>query len=280
MVRSDWRLRSDLTVNVGLRYEYVVPPVDVNDRMSAYDVDTGTLVPVGTNGVSSSGISPDTNNLAPRLGISWTPFANTVIRGGYGVFYDSGMLTVNTSQYFNPPQFNLRVFFPSAQGLLTLADPFPLARGYTPPATLSGLSPDLVNGYLQHWNLAVQREFNSIGTVTLAYGGSKVSNLIRPRNINQPTPSPGDVQERRPNPMYADIFYVESAGSSRYDSFQFTFDRPLSRSLSVLAAYTLARSDDDASAFLGTPSDKNLPQDSHNPDAEWGPSSFDVRHRM
>ena len=279
-VQDDWRLHPNLTVNLGARYEYVAPPVDANDGMTAFDPVTGTLSRVGTNGVSRSGVSPDRNNIAPRVGISWSPTPSTVVRGGYGVYYDSGMFTVNTSQYFNPPQFNLRLFFPGPQGLLTLNNPFPLSAGFVPPPTLSALSPDLVNGYLQSWNVAVQRDVDAIGTVSVAYAGSKGSNLIRPLNINQALPGPGDLQSRRPNPAFSDIFFVQSTGRSRFDSLQLSFDRPLARGVSMLATYTLARSDDDASAFLGVPSDTNIPQDSRNPGAEWGPSAFDVRHRV
>ncbi len=279
-VQDDWRLRPDLTVNLGVRYEYVSPPVDANNGMTTFDLANGQLAQVGTNGVSRSGIRPDRNNFAPRIGASWRVTPGTVIRGGYGLFYDSGMLTVFTAPYFNPPQFNLRLFFPSATRLLTLNDPFPLSAGFTPPPTLSLVSPDLVNGYLQHWNVAVQREINAIGNVTIAYAGSNGSNLVRPRNLNQATPGAGDVQGRRPYPTFSDIFVAESAGRSQFHSLQATLDRPLTHGMSFLAVYTLSKSMDDASAFLGTPADPNFPQDSHNPGAEWAPSSFDVRHRL
>jgi hypothetical protein len=279
-VQDDWRVKPNLTINLGARYEYISPPVDANNGMSALNITTGQVVQVGTNGVSRSGLNPDRDNVAPRIGVSWRLTPSTVIRGGYGVFYDSGMLTVNTAQYFNPPQFNLRVFTPGAQGLLTLNDPFALTAGFTPPPTLSTLSPDLVAGYLQHWNVAVQRDLGPVGSLTLAYAGSKGSNLIRTSDLNQPVPGPGDVQARRPNPSYADILLVESTGRSRFDSLQVTLDRRLTKGLSFLAAYTLAKSMDDASSFLGTTGDPNFPQNSRNPDAEWGPSSFDIRHRL
>jgi hypothetical protein len=95
--------------------------------------------------------------------------------------------------------------------------------------------------------------------------------VAKPRSSNE---------ARRPYPAHTNIFFVESAGTSRFDSLQVMFDRPLTRRLSLLAVYTLGKSIDDASAFLGTPADKNLPQDSRNPRAERGPSSFDVRHRF
>ena len=278
-LQDDWRVRPNLTLNLGVRYEYMSPPVDAYDAMSIFDATTKRLVQAGTNGVSRSGISPDRNNVAPRLGVSWAPARRTVVRGGYGLFYDSGMLTVNTAHYFNPPYFNLRVFVPGPSGL-TLENPFALNSGFVPPPTLSSLSNSVTDGYLQHWNTAVQQELGAAGTVTIAYAGSKGSHLIRPRNLNQAVPGPGDIQARRPNPQYSDIFFIESEGRSRFDSLQITFDRPLSSRVSLLAVYTLAESNDDASAFLGTPADKNLPQDSRNPGAEWGFSSYDVRHRL
>ena len=279
-LQDDWRARANLSINLGLRYEYAAPPIDVNDGMSTLNFATQKIVQVGTNGVSRSGLTPDRNNLAPRVGFSWSADDHTAVRGGYGLFYDSSTLTVNTAQYFNPPQFNLRVFVPSAQGLLSLANPFPLSAGFAPPATLSVLSPDLVDGYLQHWNVAIERDLPSLGVVTVAYAGSKGSHLTRPRDLNQPLPGPGAVDARRPYQGFSDIFLVESEGRSRFDSLQATFDRAMSHGLSVRAVYTLSQSMDDASAFLGTPADPNYPQNSRNLDAEWAPSSFDVRHRL
>lgn len=103
---------------------------------------------------------------------------------------------------------------------------------------------------------------------------------MRPIDVNQPLPGPGDVDPRRPYQGFGDIFLVTSDGTSRFDSFQATFDRAMSRHLSVRAVYTLSKSEDDASAFLGTPADPNYPQNSRNLAAERAPSSFDVRHRV
>ena len=279
-VQDDWQVAPRVTVNVGLRYEYMTPPIDAADAMSTFDFTTQRLTRVGADGASRSGIQPDTNNFAPRLGVSWRLADDMVVRGGYGIYYELGSLTVNTSQFFNPPQFDLRVFVPSAEGMLTLQNPFPSAAGFAPPPTLSVVSADFQTAYLQHWNAALEWHAAAVGTMTVAYAGSKGTHLVRAIDANQPLPAPGDVQTRRQYPQFGDIFVAESDGRSRFDSLQLSIDRPMSRHVSLLGSYTLSRSMDDASAFLGTPADPNFPQDSHHPDAEWAPSSYDVRHRF
>ena len=276
--QDDVKLTPHLTLNLGVRYEYVSPATDPRDRMSTLNFTTGRLSQVGVNGVSRSGIAPDRNNLAPRVGLAWQLRNTTVIRAGYGLFFDSGMFVVNSAQYFNPPQFNLRVFFPTATSLITLNDPF--RGGVEPPATLNVLDPSLVSASMQHWNFAVQQQAGGFGVFTMAYAGSKGSHLIRARNLNQPRPAAGDVQARRSIPAFGSIFLAESGANSNYHSLQATWDKPLSRMFSLWAVYTLAKSIDDASAFLGTKGDKNFPQDSLNYRAERGVSAFDIRQRL
>jgi hypothetical protein len=164
--------------------------------------------------------------------------------------------------------------------LLTLADPFPSTGGVTPPASLNILSPDLVSGYLQHWNFNVQRSAGGAGVLNFAYAGSKGTHLTRSRDLNQPAPGPGDVQGRRPIPAFSNTFYVESASNSIYNSFQGSLNRSMTKDVSLIAAYTFGKSIDDTSAFLGTKSDKNFPQNSRNYRAERAVSAFDVKHRL
>ncbi len=279
-VQDDWKLAPDVTLNLGVRYEYNTPASDPTNHMSSFDAASGAVVPVGTNGISASGVQADHNNIAPRIGLAWQPRPGLVVRGGYGLYYDGGMFEVNSAQYFNPPQFTLRAYFPTQFSLLTLSNPFPANGGFAPPPSLSTLSPDLVTSFMQHWNASVQYQVGSLGVVTVSYAGSKGNNLIRSRDLNQPPPGPGSVQARRPYPAYGSIFYIESAGRSTFNSLQFLFSRPLARSVSVWASYTLSDSKDDGSAFLGTTGDPNFPQDSQNMAAQWGPSGFDIRHRF
>jgi hypothetical protein len=81
-----------------------------------------------------------------------------VVRGGYGLFYDSGILVINSSLYFNPPLFSVRAFFPDRHFLITLTDPFPANGGITPPASPNTIAPDIVSGSLHQWNFTVERQ--------------------------------------------------------------------------------------------------------------------------
>ncbi|MBV9267143.1 MAG: TonB-dependent receptor [Acidobacteriaceae bacterium] len=276
--QDDWKIRPDLTLNIGLRYEYNTPPTDPTNRMEALNLATGMLSRVGTNGIPRSGFEPDYLDFAPRFGFAWNPEKNLVIRGGYGVFYDAGMFETSSALYFNPPYFSLYTFFPSAAGLLTLQNPFPTNLGYIPPAALSTLAPDIRTPYVQDWHIDVQRSIQGLGTLSVAYAASKGTKLIRSLDLNQPSPAPGDVDARRPFQGFSNIFYTESGGDSEFNALQISFNRRLRSGLAILANYMFSKSMDDTSAYLGTIADTNFPQNSHDYHAEHAVSSFDVTH--
>ena len=279
-VQDDWRIASRVTLNAGVRYEYNTPPYDANDQMRILDLQTLQLKPVGTDGLSRSGLEPDRNNLAPRAGVSWDVQGDggLVLRGGYGVFYDSGTLIENSALYFNPPEFTLQLFFPGAQPL-RLENPYPAGRGFSPRATVNSIVPNIRTGYSQQGSLAVEYDLRGTSTA-VRYVTSHGDQLVNKRNINQPPPGPGPIDSRRPIPGFADILLIESGASSTYHALQVSAVRRPTNRLSLRGAYTLARSMDDASAFLATDGDDNTPQDSRNLAAEWGPSDYDVRHRL
>ncbi len=279
-IQDDWHIARRLTLNGGVRYEYNAPPFDADDRMRIFDLETNQLLQVGTNGVPRSGLESDYNNLAPRLGLSWDITGNgrLLLRGGYGIFYDSGTLIENSALYFNPPYFTLQLFVPSAQPL-TLGAPFPTGRAISPKPSINTMNPHFRTGYAQEASVGLERVFGSI-TTAARYVTSYGEDMVRKRNVNQPVPGPGPFDPRRPIPGFADILVVESAASSTYHALQLTASRRPVRGISFRAAYTLSRSMDDTSAFLATDGDDNTPQDSRNLAAEWGPSDFDVRQRL
>jgi hypothetical protein len=271
-------LRPDLTVNLGIRYELISPPVDASDRASLYDPAAGRVQAVGAGGMPRAGYGTDTNNFAPRVGLAWAPGDGaTVLRASYGIHYNQSALAPSEGLYFNAPYFNLGVNFTSAAAPLMIHDPFP--QGGFFPQSGTAFQRDLQTPYLHQFNVTVQRQLGPSRLVEAAYVGSRGRNLIAGRDLNQPAPSPQPFN-LRPNPLYGDITYIESRARSAYDSLQLRFEQRLHRGFSMLAAYTLGRSEDDASAFFPSAGDPNFPQDSNDAGAEWGRSNFDVRHRV
>lgn len=284
-VNDSFRVSPRLTLTAGLRYEYNSPPVDTADRSNVYDVASGNLVQVGTNGVPRGGFHADKNNFAPRVGLAWTIGESqaTVLRAGYGVYYDQSALAPGEALYFNSPYFDNNIFF-SLPGLpLTLSNPFPSFFPFPLPDSALAIERDLRTAYMQHWNLNVQREFGRNSVLEVGYVGSKGTKLLTARDINQPRPSvlpPGLPFVPRPNPRFDDIDLLESRANSNYHSLQARFQQRFSRGLAALLSYTWAKSIDDASNFFSSAGDPNFPQDSNNLRAERGRSNFDVRHRL
>jgi hypothetical protein len=284
--QDSWRVSSSVTVEAGLRYEYQSPPTDPANRMSVFDPATQQLLQVGAAGVPASGIDRDVNNFAPRLGVSWdlSGHGTTIVRGGFGLFYDAGTLIENSALYFNPPYFGLRIFFPAgpegpAYSGPTLQNPFPSDGSFTPAPSVNTLDRHFRTAYSRQASIGVEQVFQEL-TLGARYVTSHGENLVRKRNINQPAPGPGPFDPRRPFPAFGDILVMESNSSSSYHGLQLSLDRPLFRRVAIHGAYTWSRSQDDASAFLASDGDDNTPQDSRNLPAEWGPSAFDVRHRL
>ncbi len=281
-VNDAWRIRPNLTLTAGLRYELLSPPVDPADRANIYDPATGGLVQVGTGGVPRAGYRTDKNNFGPRIGVAWSPTAlnsNTVLRAGFGVYFDQSPLAPGEGLYFSQPFFDFDLFF-QFTGLppLTLTDPFPATFPIFVPSSALTYQRDLRTPYVQHWSAGVQQTLGGTRVIELAYAGSKGTRLLGARDINQPAPAVV-FPNLRPNPLFDDITAVESRASSTYNSLQVRFQQSLDFGLTVLSAYTWSKSIDDASGFFASSGDPNFPQDSNNVRAERGLSNFDTRHR-
>jgi hypothetical protein len=200
------------------------------------------------------------------------------------MYYNQGALATGEGLYFNAPYFDFRLYAlhldPRTDAPpVTLQDPFPQNYPVILPASATGYQGDLKTGWLEHWSVSVQRQLGARRAVEVAYVGSRGHDLIAARDINQPRPSPfpGNL---RPNPAFDDITFIESRGESDYNSLQVKFQQRFDRGVSVLSAYTLGKSTDDASGFFASAGDPNFPQDSLNPEAEHARSSFDLRHRF
>ena len=280
-LQDNFRVRPNVTLSAGLRYDVTSPPVDATDRATLYDPQTGSLKAAGADGFPRGGYDADRNNWAPRLGAAWTVDAagTTVARGAYGLYYNHSALAPSEGLYFNAPYYTYALYFTSQLGLVTLSDPFPISFPIPTPNPALGIQRDLRTPYLHEYNVTLQRQLGATRVAEVAYVGSRGRNLIASRDINQPRPSIAQLN-LRPNPRYADITLIESRARSEFDSFQTRFQQRYDFGCTMLVAYTLGKSMDDASGFFTSAGDPNFPQDSANLGAEWGRSSFDVRHRF
>ena len=278
-LQDDWTLAEGLTVSLGIRYEYNAPAYDADDRFMQFDLGSERLVEPGSTELGRAGFLADRNNIAPRIGIAWNPRDSSVLRAAYGVYHEANILEANSGLYFNPPYFDLRIFFPSQFSLPNLENPFP-GEGFTPPASVNALQPDFRTGYAQHWNVGLEQALPGRIVARATYIGSKGSKLLRRRNLNQPAPGEGPVDPRRPTAGFANIVLFESGASSIYHSGVFSLERRFTGGAGFRAAYTWAKSIDDVSAFLSSDGDQSFPQNSHDFRAERGLSNFDQRHRL
>ncbi|MGH9844977.1 MAG: TonB-dependent receptor domain-containing protein, partial [Blastocatellia bacterium] len=279
-VQDDLKVRDNLTLNLGLRYEFNTPDVEVFDRLVNVNTETFQYEIANRNGASRALYRPDLNNFAPRIGFAYRPTrsSNFVIRAGYGVFYDlfaQGNQIGPTRQ--GPPFFKGETFSASTNPRdLTLSDPFPAGRLQPSDVfNIRAIQTGFRDGYVQQWNLGVQKEILPNVVFEIGYLGSKGTHLFRVIDINQAFPGSGSVQSRRPLQQYGSVEVLESSGSSIFHALVSRIERRFAGGLSLLASYTYGHAIDDSSGELAA-----IGQDARNLRAERGNSNFDARQRL
>lgn len=281
-IADDWKASSDLTLNLGLRWEYFTPAYEANDNLAGFDERTGTIVVAGANGVPRGFRDPFYKAFQPRIGAAYRPGGSvrTVLRAAYGVnFMPLGTHPVPFSMVTNPPLFVSESYVGNAiMPDLTLRNAFPSGRGVASRA-LTSISAGAEDPYIQQWNVAVEREVGLGVTAELAYVGNKGSRLRQALDINAPPAGPGNVGARRPYPDFANITSYDNVARSLYNSFVVKAQKRFSGGLSFLSSYTLGKL--LSTGGIQHPGDLgNAPiRDFRNLEAEWGRDYFDVRHR-
>jgi hypothetical protein len=282
--QDDYRLRPTLTVNLGLRWEYFGPLSEKNNLLSNLASD-GTLAMVGTHGLDGI-YQRDLNNFGPRVGFAWSVLKNTVVRGGYGVYYDYvpqhlqiANFTSSAGVATNPigPRPVLPMNFDSAAFNGTNLDPtIPILTVNTDgPYSIFATPRKFPSPYIQNWNLNVQQRLAENASVEVGYVGSKGTRLIRLTDANEPN---GDGVP--PNLNFGTIDVLTPISSSTYHALQTTLRIQNAHRISGFASYNWSKSLDDASDGIDFVPGVAFPQDPGNLRAEHGPSIFDTRHRF
>src|SRR4029079_12068931 len=280
-----WTLNQNITVNYGVRYTYQGVLGAGDQQLTTFFADRGL--------VSVDQLYPkDWNNLAPRVGVAWTPDASkkTVVRAAYGMYYDVipiAYFTANTGWPsgnggalgvgHNPGGAN-PVYTITARGI-TINNGVPVfGTTLQPPYGAFSVSQDLQLPYVHSFNANVERQIGPATVVQVGYVGTRGRHLAIMRDINAATiGTTGSLQSRRPfNAQYRDlgaIDQMETIGESTYNGLQISAIQRSWHGLSGRANYTFGHSQDTASEARNT-----LIRDATNIGADWADSDFDVRH--
>jgi outer membrane receptor protein involved in Fe transport len=270
-VQDDWKLTDDLTVNLGVRYEYYTPFFSPSNELSMFDIDKSEIVIAEQGGESRYIINPDKNNFAPRAGFAFKINDKTTLRGGYGMFFTPENAQRDDIK-FNPPFYRQNEVF-DGWTFDELPPPFVDPGAFPTGYQTYNIDRGFQRGYSHQYNVAVQREIPGGFLVEAAYVGSQGNNLPFSANINQAradgTPAP--------YPDLGDVGVVKALGDSSYHSGQFKLERRFSQGVFVLATYTWSKSIDTlTSPSRGAGGVQNV----FDPAQNRGLSDWDVPHRF
>jgi hypothetical protein len=279
-LQDEWRRSGGLTFNLGVRYELLWPFIERDGRMVNLDVAPGftAAAPVlsGAPGPFAGGfpdglMNADVNNLAPRVGFAWRVRPGTVVRGGYGVSFNSGSYAAIARQLVAQPPFavtNTSIGTPSSP--LALADPLANA---SPADTANnyGVARDYALGRVQTWSGDLARDLGQAWVLGAGYMHTRGSSLDI---VRAPNRGPTGLRIAGVQPF----LWQTSEGASVLHAGTFRLLRRPVRGLGGGVTYTLARSRDNASTIGGGAT--VVAQDDQNLAAEWGLSSFDRRHQL
>jgi outer membrane receptor protein involved in Fe transport len=276
-VQDDWRFRSNLSFNLGLRYEYNGPYTEASDRISNLDVAPGfaaaTPVLPGNAGpfngtFPASLVRPDRNDFAPRIGIAWKPQKQMVVRTGYGINYNLAQYGFMIQNFaFQPPFANTATNTTNVMGL-TSASPLTITNGFpTTGNTVTNnfaVNPSYRLGYVQIWNLDVQREWPGGVVMNAGYNGAKGTRLDTERALVVAGGQP--------------FIYESSEGNSIMHAASVRVRKRMTKGLGLSGQYVFSKSIDDASSIGGGGS--VVAQNPFDISADRGLSSFDQRHKF
>jgi len=278
-VQDDWKVRPRFTLNLGLRYDVSTVSREKEGRLQNFDLTTLSFTPLG-----QKLHDVDKNNFGPRVGFAFDVFGNqkTVLRGGYGIFYNRELPASFGSPHantFHPISVNVfqwffGVIFGTCNGGPTFQFPVnPLVFNCGVPSAFH-IEKNLQTAMAQQWSLNIQQDVG-FGTLQVGYIGNHVSHLltdgvVSPRNINRA--NSGGVRPLSAN--FGDIFVVGGYPESNYNAMQVNFRRNLAAGLRFNANYTWSHAIDNVAGFF-----KDY-QDENNIDADRASSDQDVRHNF
>jgi len=278
--QDTWKLRSNLTLTYGVRYEYQGTPLNALPYPTLPGGVAGLLQPETQRSLQQ----PDKNNFGPRFGLAYTPHMwkslfgqdKTVFRAGFGTFYDVLYSNIGDNNAETPPNtLGGTLVAPGtgrgSPGALQLVSA--VTGTLNPLSSVDTVVSNLVNPLSYQWNVNIERALPSNFLLTIAYVGTRGERLFLNEELN-----PG-INGVRIDPARGSILARTNLGNSSYNGLDIGLNRSLGRGLMFRAAYTWSKALDNGSDVFTTSGDTTRPQDLFNSSLEKGPSAFDRRQR-
>jgi hypothetical protein len=281
--QDDFRVSPRLTLNLGLRYDFMTPSYDQNNEMANFDPATAALVFAGGGSLEQRAlVKPDRNNLGPRVGFVYQISERTLMRGGYGRFFNpldrigsEDQLALNPPGLRNINQTTTSTTTP----VLIMRNGFP--ANYLDPANIvlsrlliRAANPSGENASFDQFSIGTERQIGREFALSADFVGNIGRNIAVLRNLNQPLNGNG----ARPYPNFSHIQWRDPLGTSRYYGVDVAAEKRFGDGVSYRVAYTLSDAVDQAPEHLAASSGR--PQNTNDIEAWEGPSDFDIRQRL
>jgi outer membrane receptor protein involved in Fe transport len=290
-VQDDWKPIDKLTLNLGLRYDFMPPATEKDNRLANFDPSgnggRGALVYAKDGSLADRAlVKPDKNNFAPRIGAIYRINDETLLRGGYGVFFNQFDRIGSEDQLaLNPP--GLRNIQVNSTGntnpVFLMRDGFP--PNYLDPSNLvirnlklRAAAQDSPRTMVQQFGAGIERQLANNMVVSADAIGSFTKHLAVLRNLNQPLRGTLDANGPVPFPDFGNIQAREMSGEANYKGVDLSFEKRFSDGYSFRASYTIGEARDQAPEHLNASSGRA--QNTRDLESWEGPSDFDIRHRF
>lgn len=275
---DSWKVTRNLTLTLGMRYEWNSTPTEGGGRYVVFDPTTVTLQHVGSDGGPANAYNQSALNFEPRVGFALDPFKDnkTIIRGAYAIMVDQPGFGLVTSLVNNPPY---AIPLSSTAAGLSLLNAYTLAAGSVSPISVAH---NYKNAYVQQWNFGVEHQLGNSYKIAARYVGSKGTDLNIARNYNQfingarPYPRLSLSSPIDPGLTLSNITVFESVGNSSYNALWVTAEKRFSKGLQFNIAESWSKSIDENSRNFQAV----VVQDSNNIANDRGLSDFDTRNRI
>ncbi len=261
-IQDDWKITPRLTLNLGIRYDFDNPPYDKNGKSALYNLAENRPIPNTWN--------TNYNDWGPRIGFSWSPIKDTVVRGGYGVYY--APILYNNLQFslLYAPNFVLQ------SHTIAIANPVLIENLMGPTASGNSgytITKTLKDQSAQEWNLNIERSLDQNTLFTVAYIGNVQRHVSARADSNQPYGlTPGNttgILDLKPQPLAGPVTTQLNALTGNYNALAVSVQRRYANGLQFLGSYTWSKAMDIVDG------DNSDVQDYYNPKLQYSPASFD-----